>query len=99
MDIEDARGRLYQLHLEKVVDKDPDQDVEGWAVPFLDEVLRAIKGVFRHDEPAVARLQDVMSPEAAAAGSVRAFDLYLIVGQLYAALPPQQLGGLDLYGD
>jgi hypothetical protein len=103
VDAEQARGRLYQLHgdLKSLIDKDPEQEVQGWAVPVLDAVLQTAKDVFPAGEPAVAKLRDVMSPEAVASGeSVRAVDLYLVVGQLLAAIPhrPTRLPRPDWLG-
>jgi hypothetical protein len=91
VDMEQARTRLYQVHvdLQKIIENDQEQEVQGWAVPVLDDVLQAVKGAFLADEPAVRRLQDVMSPEAVASGMVRAIDLYIVLGQLLAAVPPR----------
>lgn len=92
MEIEDARRRLIQLHddLRVVIQRDPDEQVEGWAVPALDAVVEHAKSAFPSNEPVVGRLQHLMSPEAATDGAVMAKDLYLVIGQLLAALPPQQ---------
>ncbi len=91
MDIREVRRRLDHLHsdLEVIIKRDPDEEVGGWAVPALDGVLEEAKDVFREDDPVVRKLEHLMSPEAAVAGFVAAKDLYLIVGQLFAGLPPR----------
>jgi hypothetical protein len=99
VDVEDAAGRLYRLHvdLHEAIIEDPTPEVQGWAIAQLRDVLEAIVGEFPPDEPAVAQLRDLMSPAAVTSGTVRATDLYLVVGQLLAALPSPR-GGVDLLG-
>jgi hypothetical protein len=99
VDVEEAAGRLYRLHvdLHEAIIEDPTQEVQGWAIAQLRGVLEAIMGEFRPDETAVRRLQDLMSSAAVTSGTVRATDLYLVVGQLLAALPSPR-GGVDLLG-
>lgn len=80
--------------LEKVAERDPEQEVRGMAVPVLDACLQAFR---EHvpDDPIVAAIQEVMSPEAVAAGEpVRAVDVMLVAGQLAQALGSEVAMGL-----
>jgi hypothetical protein len=88
-----ARQRAWMLFrsLEKVAERDPEQEVRGMAVPVLDACLEAFK---QHvpDDPVVQAIRAVLSPEAVADGeSVRAVDAALVAGQLAAALGPEHV--------
>ncbi len=90
VDREEARQRAWLLFrsLEKIAERDPEQEVRGMAVPVLDACLRAFK---EHvpDDPIVSAIQDVVSPEAISDGFVRAVDAALVAGQLAVALGPE----------
>lgn len=63
--IEDAYSRVGRLrrNLEVVTERDPEQEVQGMALPVIDAVLNAAKEHLR-DDPVIARMRDVISPEA-----------------------------------
>ena len=63
--------------LSGLVDKDPEQDVRGIAIPVIDALGGEAKS-FLGDDPVVARVEDVLSAEAFD-GYVRAADLLLVV--------------------
>jgi hypothetical protein len=91
-----ARRRAWMLFrsLEKVAERDPEQEVRGLAVPVLDACLQAFR---EHvpDDPIVLSIREVMSPEAVADGEpVRAVDAALVAGQLAIAIGPErEVGG------
>ena len=73
--------------LRKASERDPEQEVQGIALPVLDAVIADAKDIIGQSDPAVAALVDVMSPEVIEAGEpVRAVDALLVVEMLYAAL-------------
>ncbi len=103
MDAYTARERLDDLaaELRMIVKRDPDQDVRGAALPVLDAAVTAGKDALDADDPIVAAIRDVISPEAIETGeSVLASDALLVVTQLAAALPvrPMRRRGLG-YGE
>lgn len=70
---------LYR-DLQKITERNPEQEVRGMAVPVLDACFRAFR---EHvpDDPIVSALRDVLSPEAIEEGEVRAVDAALVAGQ------------------
>lgn len=93
MNREQARQRAWLLFrsLEKVADRDPEQEVRGMALPVLEAVLQACREQVP-DDPIVGAIRDLVSPEAVADGEpVRAVDAALVAGQLAAALGPEKL--------
>jgi hypothetical protein len=91
MDRDAARKRAWLLFrsLEKIAERDPEQEVQGMALPVLDACLQAFKGHVS-DDPIVSAIREVISPESIEAGeSVRAVDASLVAGQLAAALGPE----------
>jgi hypothetical protein len=89
VDRDEARQRAWLLFrsLEKVAERDPEQEVRGMAIPVLDACLRAFKDHVP-DDPIISAIQDVMSPEAISDGFVRAVDAALVAGQLAWHLDP-----------
>lgn len=75
---------LYR-DLQRIADRDPEQEVRGMALPVLDACLNAFKS-FVPDDPIVAAIHEVMTPEAIAEGCVRAVDAVVVAGQLAAAM-------------
>lgn len=76
---------LYR-DLQRIAERDPEQEVRGMAVPVLSACLDAFKA-HAPDDPIAAAIRDVLSPEAVAEGEpVRAVDVALVAGQLAAAL-------------
>jgi hypothetical protein len=67
-------------------DRDPEQEVQGIALPVLDAVLtEAAKWV--PDDPVVDASRGLITPEAIEAGDpLRAVDVLLVADQLYQAL-------------
>ena len=89
IDLWQARSLLSTLHrdLQKVVDRDPEQEVRGIAVPVLDAVLSALRGL-APDKPVVASVRDVISAESVEEGEpVRAVDVLMVVTTLLAVIP------------
>jgi hypothetical protein len=60
-----------------LVDKDPEQDVRGIAIPVIDALVEEAKS-FLGDDRVLARVEDVLSAEAFD-GYVRAADLLIVV--------------------
>ena len=88
-----AKGRITSLieTLEQVVQRDPEQEVQGMAIPVLDACLEDVKAVLPGD-PVVAAVAAVISPDAIAAGDpIRAVDVLLVAKQLDAAIGPYPL--------
>jgi hypothetical protein len=96
VDVEDAAVCLYRLHadLHDAIIEDPTLEVQGWAAPQLLAVLDAGVAEFSPNEAAIRQLRGLIS---SATVRVRATDLYLVVGQLLAALPAPT-NGIDLLG-
>ena len=75
---------LNGLHAElrRIVDREPEQDVRGLAIPVLDALLGEAKE-FLGDDPIVDRVEDIISPQAVASGdTIRAVDVLLVVRML-----------------
>lgn len=90
-----AKRRISTLveKLEEITSRDPEQEVQGIALPVIDAVIVEIKGLFPND-PVVAAVDDLISPRSVEYGEpVRAVDALLVVSQLEAALgdPPVAL--------
>lgn len=77
--------------LTRLVDRDPDQEVQGIALPVLDAVIEAARRVCPDDE-VVQAARSVISPEQIESGDpVRAADALLVAKQLDAAIGPSQM--------
>ena len=77
--------------LEKLVERDPEQEVQGMAIPVLDATLGAIKAAMPND-PVVAATVEVVSADVIGAGEpVRAADMLLVARQLDAAIGPYEI--------
>jgi hypothetical protein len=64
--------------LTRLVDRDPDQEVQGIALPVLDEVIEAARRVCPDDQ-VVQATRSVISPEQIESGeAVRAADALLV---------------------
>ena len=88
----DAQKRAKRLYrdLKQIVERDPEQEVQGIALPVLDACLSAIRSVAA-DDPVLSTVQDVISAETIANGDpVRAVDALVVVGQVIAVIgsPP-----------
>lgn len=74
--------------LEKLVASDPEQQVQGFAVPVLAAALDDIKQAMPND-PVVQSLVSLFSADAIASGDpIRAADMLVIATQLDAAIGP-----------
>lgn len=81
-----------QHTLEKLVERDPEQEVRDMAIPAVDAALEAARRFLGADDPLVAGLQDIISPERVESqDEIRAADVLIVVSQLQQALyePPR----------
>jgi hypothetical protein len=88
-----AKGQIMTLigTLETLTNQDPEQEVQGIAVPVLDAVIESVRAVLP-DDRVVAAVRSVLSPEQFASGEpIRAADALLVAKQLDAALGPYPL--------
>jgi hypothetical protein len=83
-----AKERVEALirSLRTVLERDPDQEVGAFALPVLDAALTDVRAALP-DDPVVAAVSGVISPEAIAAGEpLRAADALIVAEQLNAAI-------------
>lgn len=72
--------------LEPLTKRDPEQEVQGIALPVLDAVIEAARSA-RPDDPVVQAARGIITPEQIASGEpVRAADALLVAKQLDAAI-------------
>jgi hypothetical protein len=86
-----AKQRVEALakSLKVMADRDPEQEVQGMALPVLDAAIDDIKAALG-DDPVVLAVAGIISPETIEAGEpVRAVDALLVVEQLDAAIGPR----------
>ena len=75
--------------LEQLVKRDPEQEVQGFALPVLDASIEAVRAVLPGN-PIVEAVRGIVSPEQIASGEpIRAADALLVVRQLDAAIGPE----------
>ena len=89
-----AKQRIEDLieRLEVIVERDPEQDVLGMAIPVVDAVLTEVKAAIGSDDAVVNMVEGVISPESIARGEpVRAIDVLPVAGQLDAAIGPRPM--------
>lgn len=86
-----ARIRAWALFrtLEATAGRDPEQEVQGIALPVLDACIAAFREA--GDDPIAAAVADVISSDAIVEGRepIRAVDAALVVQQLAMALGPE----------
>jgi hypothetical protein len=85
-----ARQRVDALidSLETLIRRDPEQEVQGFAVPVLAAALEDIKAA-RIEDPVVVSLVDLMSADFIGIGEpIRAADMLVVAKQLDAAIGP-----------
>jgi hypothetical protein len=90
----DAKRRVTALIdvLEKLVKRDPEQEVQGIALPVLAASLSALKDAVPHD-PVVVSVVELMSADVIGAGDpIRAADMLMVATQLDAAIGPYPIG-------
>jgi hypothetical protein len=83
-----AKERVEALikSLETLIKRDPEQEVQGFALPVLDAALTDVKRAMP-DDPVVGSLVDLFSADFIGAGEpVRAADMLVIAEQLDAAI-------------
>ena len=88
-----AKAKITTLveSLELLVKRDPEQEVQGMALPVLDAVIEAVRLVLS-DNPVVEAIRGVISPEQIASEEpVRAADALVVAKQLDAAIGPYPL--------
>ena len=72
--------------LETLTKRDPEQEVQGIALPVLDAVIEAVR-IVRPDDPVVAAVRGIISAEQIASGEpIRAADALLVAKQLDAVI-------------
>jgi hypothetical protein len=77
--------------LETLTKRDPEQEVQGIALPVLDAVVETVRAVLP-DNPVVEAVRGILSPEQIASGEpIRAADALLVAKQLDAAIGPYPL--------
>ncbi|MGH3762945.1 hypothetical protein [Actinophytocola sp.] len=84
----DAKQRVEALirSLQTLIKRDPEQEVQGLAVPVLSATLDAIKRA-TPDDPVVGSLVELMSADFIGAGEpIRAADMLVVAEQLDAAI-------------
>ena len=89
IDLWQARSLLTTLRqdLQKITDRDPEQEVRGIAIPVLDAALSSIREL-ASDNTIMASIRDVISTEAIEEGEpVRAVDVLMVVTTLLAVVP------------
>lgn len=90
----EAKRRVTALisSLRTLVARDPEQEVEGIAIPVLAASLEAIKEA-KPDDPVVEALVDLMSADFIGAGEpIRAADMLVVAEQLDAAIGNRPAG-------
>jgi hypothetical protein len=83
-----AKAKITALveTLETLTNRDPEQEVQGIALPVLDAVIDAVRLV-GPDDPVVKAARGIISPEQIESGEpVRAADALLVAKQLDAAI-------------
>jgi selenophosphate synthetase-related protein len=89
----DAKRRVEALirSLGTVTARDPEQEVQGLAVPVMAAALEAIKRS-KPDDPVVVALVDLCSVDVISADQpIRAGDMLIVAEQLDAAIGPYPL--------
>jgi hypothetical protein len=89
VELADAIRRVRSLRsdLRDATQRDLDREIEGPAVQEADAVLGAARPLIPDGHPVLGRLGDVVPPESIEGGEpVRAFDLLVVVDQVYNAL-------------
>ena len=89
MDLKEAKSTIHALHisLREAAKRDPNQEVEEYAIRMLDGVMRAAMEHVPKMDPVREAYHDLISPETIATGmNIRAFDAALVAEQLELAL-------------
>jgi hypothetical protein len=91
----DAKRRVQALILstQTLIQRDPEQEVQGVAIQVVDAAITAVKAA-KPDDPVVAATAELFSADHIATGQgVRAADILVVATQLDAAIgePPPAL--------
>jgi hypothetical protein len=89
-----AKQRVTALidALETLQKRDPEQEVGGIALPVFDAVVEAIKDDIGRDNPIVAAVAGIISPETIEAGQpIRAADALVVARMLDAEIGPRPI--------
>ena len=83
----DALGQLYR-DLFLVIERDPEQEILGIAIPVVDATISEARERLRRSEHTLAsHVVELISADTCSDGRpVRALDAWLVIGQLLAAL-------------
>jgi len=84
----EAKHKIVALveTLEALTKRDPEQEVQGIALPVLDAVIESVRAA-RPNDPVVEAVRGIISAEHIASGEpVRAADALLVAKQLDAAV-------------
>ena len=91
--------RQLRADLTELIERDPEQEVTGQALPVIDAVISEGRNALPPESTLATQIVDVISAETIEAGEpLRAADALLVVGQLIAALadqPDEQLVEVD----
>lgn len=81
------RIRSLRSDLRDATQRDLEGKIQGRAIQDVDAVLGAARSLIPDGDPVLDRLAEVVSPESVETGGpVRAFDLLVVVDQVYDAL-------------
>ena len=81
------RVRSLRSDLRDATQRDLDREIQGPAIQEADAVLGVARPLIPDGDPVLDRLADVVPPESVEAGEpVRAFELLVVVDQVYDAL-------------
>ncbi|MFE9606830.1 hypothetical protein [Streptomyces hokutonensis] len=87
----DAKQKIEALieTLETLTKKDPEQEIQGIALPVLDAVIESVRAALPGD-PVVDAVRSIISADQIASGEpVRAADALVVAKQLDAAIGPR----------
>lgn len=86
---EDARRRIEQLYvdLQRLHERDPEQQVLEDVLPVLDAVLGVARASLP-DDPVLREVRSFYTARAASDDDIRAAEALLIVGSVRSAIPP-----------
>jgi hypothetical protein len=91
--------QLHQLYLDllAVIERDPEQEITGIALPVVDWILSASRDCLAERTATKAltnAMVDLISPITIRDGDpIRALDTWLVVGQVLAAMAGRPTGG------
>jgi uncharacterized membrane-anchored protein YjiN (DUF445 family) len=93
LDLEQARNMLKDLQesLRSIVKKDPEQEVQTFAIPILDAALNSIKKLIS-DDAIAEKVRGLINVETIERGEpLRAVEVSLVVDVMLNALPKRRM--------